>query len=73
MRPNPRRQGGPAYGLGGGSVRLGVRGRRPGAAAAGAVNALAGRGTLISFPVMTALGVPAVEANATNTVALCPG
>ena len=44
-----------------------------GAAAAGAVNALAGGGTLISFPVMTALGVPAVEANATNTVALCPG
>ena len=40
---------------------------------AGAVNALAGGGTLISFPVLSALGVPAVTANATNTVALCPG
>jgi len=41
--------------------------------AAGAVNALAGGGTLITFPVLTALGVPAVTANVTNTVALCPG
>jgi uncharacterized protein len=40
---------------------------------AGAVNALAGGGTLISFPVLTAIGIPAVNANATNTVALCPG
>src|SRR5262245_6304527 len=39
----------------------------------GAVNALAGGGTLITFPVLTALGVPAVAANVTNTVALCPG
>jgi len=43
------------------------------AVGAGAVNALAGGGTLISFPVLTAIGVPAVAANATNTVALCPG
>ncbi|MCL6562498.1 MAG: sulfite exporter TauE/SafE family protein [Firmicutes bacterium] len=43
------------------------------AAAAGAVNALAGGGTLISFPALTALGVPPVVANMTNTVALCPG
>lgn len=43
------------------------------AVAAGAVNALAGGGTLISFPVLTAVGVPPVDANATNTVALCPG
>ncbi len=43
------------------------------AVGAGAVNALAGGGTLISFPVLTAIGVPAVSANATNTVALCPG
>jgi uncharacterized protein len=28
---------------------------------------------LISFPVMTAVGVPSVHANATNTVSLCPG
>lgn len=43
------------------------------ALAAGAVNALAGGGTLITFPVLTFLGVPAVSANVTNTVALCPG
>ena len=43
------------------------------ALAAGAVNALAGGGTLISFPALTFLGVPAVAANVTNTVALCPG
>lgn len=41
--------------------------------AAGAVNALAGGGTLISFPMLTAVGIPAVAANVTNTVALCPG
>jgi uncharacterized membrane protein YfcA len=39
----------------------------------GAVNALAGGGTLITFPVLVAMGVPAVAANVTNTVALCPG
>lgn len=43
------------------------------ALAAGAVNALAGGGTLITFPMLTFLGVPAVAANITNTVALCPG
>lgn len=43
------------------------------AIAAGAVNAVAGGGTLITFPVMTAIGVPAIRANATNTVSLCPG
>jgi uncharacterized membrane protein YfcA len=43
------------------------------AAAAGAVNALAGGGTLITFPTLTALGVPPVTANVTNTVALGPG
>ena len=44
-----------------------------GAFAAGIVNALAGGGTLISFPILTALGIPPVAANVTNTVALCPG
>ena len=44
-----------------------------GAFAAGMVNALAGGGTLITFPLLTAFGVPAVVANVTNTVALCPG
>jgi uncharacterized membrane protein YfcA len=43
------------------------------AIAAGAVNALAGGGTLITFPTLTFLGIPAVAANVTNTVALCPG
>jgi uncharacterized protein len=43
------------------------------AVVAGTVNAIAGGGTLISFPVLTAIGVPTVRANATNTVSLCPG
>ncbi len=43
------------------------------AMAAGAVNALAGGGTLITFPMLTFVGVPAIAANVTNTVALCPG
>ena len=43
------------------------------AVAAGAVNALAGGGTLITFPILTFLGIPAVAANVTNTVALSPG
>lgn len=43
------------------------------AAAAGAANALAGGGTLITFPTLIALGVPPVAANVTNTVALGPG
>ena len=43
------------------------------AVAAGAVNALAGGGTLITFPALTAVGIPVVAANVTNTVALSPG
>ena len=43
------------------------------AVAAGAINALAGGGTLITFPALTAIGIPAVAANVTNTVALSPG
>jgi uncharacterized membrane protein YfcA len=43
------------------------------ALAAGFVNALAGGGTLISFPALVAVGLPAVAANITNTVALVPG
>jgi hypothetical protein len=43
------------------------------AVAAGMVNAIAGGGTLISFPALMAVGVPAVSANVTNTVALVPG
>lgn len=41
--------------------------------AAGLINAMAGGGTLVTFPTLTALGLPAVTANTTNTVALCPG
>jgi uncharacterized membrane protein YfcA len=40
---------------------------------AGFINALAGGGTLISFPALTAIGIPAVAANVTNTIALVPG
>lgn len=40
---------------------------------AGVVNAVAGGGTLITFPTLVVLGVPAVSSNITNTVALCPG
>jgi len=43
------------------------------AIAAGLINALAGGGTLITFPVLMMIGLPAVTANVTNTVALCPG
>ena len=43
------------------------------AAAAGAVNAIAGGGTLITFPVLLLFGVPPVIANATNTLSLVVG
>jgi uncharacterized protein len=40
---------------------------------AGAVNAVAGGGSLISFPALLAVGYPALTANVTNSVALTPG
>ena len=40
---------------------------------AGVINAMAGGGSFISFPAMLAIGVPPIQANATNTVALWPG
>ncbi|MFA6127185.1 MAG: sulfite exporter TauE/SafE family protein [Bacteroidales bacterium] len=40
---------------------------------AGFINAVAGGGTLVSFPVLMLLGLPPLTANITNTVALCPG
>ena len=43
------------------------------ALAAGFINAIAGGGSLVSFPALLALGIPEVSANITNTVALCPG
>jgi hypothetical protein len=41
--------------------------------AAGAVNAIAGGGSLITFPTLIAIGLPPVAANVTNSVAVCPG
>jgi len=43
------------------------------AAAAGAVNAVAGGGTLLSFPALLGTGMDAKFANATSTCALWPG
>src|SRR5580704_742196 len=40
---------------------------------AGIMNAMAGGGSFLSFPAMLGVGVPPIEANATNTVALWPG
>ncbi len=40
---------------------------------AGAVNAVGGGGSLISFPALLAAGYPSVAANVTNAVALLPG
>jgi uncharacterized membrane protein YfcA len=40
---------------------------------AGAINAVAGGGTLISFPSLIAFGLGAIPANATNTAAMWPG
>jgi len=43
------------------------------AAAAGAINSVAGGGSLISWPAAVAAGLSQVTASATNTVALTPG
>ncbi len=43
------------------------------AVVAGAINAVAGGGTLVTFPTLVWLGVPSIAANATNTVSLWPG
>src|SRR5207342_116013 len=40
---------------------------------AGAVNSVAGGGTLVSFPALIWLGLDSVTANATSTVAIWPG
>jgi uncharacterized protein len=44
-----------------------------GAFTAGAINSVAGGGTLASFPALVWLGVPSITANATNTVAMWLG
>jgi hypothetical protein len=41
--------------------------------AAGSVNAVAGGGSLLSFPALVATGLPPLTANVTNTVSLWPG
>ncbi len=41
--------------------------------AAGAINSVAGGGTLLSFPAAMASGLSAVVANATNSIAMTPG
>jgi uncharacterized membrane protein YfcA len=41
--------------------------------AAGTVNAVAGGGTLITFPALVAVGLAPVPANVTNSIAVCPG
>lgn len=41
--------------------------------AAGCINTIVGSGTLITFPVLLALGYPPVTANVSNTVGLVPG
>jgi uncharacterized protein len=40
---------------------------------AGAINAVIGSGTLITFPTLLAVGLPPVVANVSNTVGLVPG
>ena len=40
---------------------------------AGTMNAIVGAGTLITFPVLLAIGYPAVVANVSNTIGLVPG
>ncbi|MEV7124077.1 sulfite exporter TauE/SafE family protein [Kitasatospora griseola] len=41
--------------------------------AAGTINAIVGSGTLITFPVLLAIGLPPVTANVSNTLGLAPG
>jgi uncharacterized membrane protein YfcA len=41
--------------------------------AAGAINAVVGSGTLITFPTLLAFGVPPITANISNTLGLIPG
>jgi uncharacterized membrane protein YfcA len=52
---------------------LGLAGLFVAAVVAGAINSVAGGGSLISFPSLVAFGQPAILANATNTAALWPG
>ena len=40
---------------------------------AGAINAAAGGGSLITFPALVAVGYPSLLANVTNNIAVAPG
>jgi hypothetical protein len=40
---------------------------------AGGINAIAGGGSLVSFPALIAIGLPRLSANVTNTVSIFPG
>jgi uncharacterized membrane protein YfcA len=52
---------------------LEVLGLGSAALVAGAINSVAGGGSLLSFPALVAFGQPAVIANATNTAVVWPG
>lgn len=52
---------------------LEILGLSAAAFAAGAINSVAGGGSLVSFPALLAAGYPSKAANVTNTVALWPG
>jgi uncharacterized membrane protein YfcA len=41
--------------------------------AAGTINTVVGSGTLITFPILLAFGIPPVTANVSNTIGLAPG
>src|SRR5208282_1190350 len=43
------------------------------AVVSGSMNAVAGGGSFLSFPALLLVGVPPIQANATNTIALSPG
>lgn len=43
------------------------------AVVSGAMNSVAGGGSFLSFPALLLVGVPPIQANATNTIALWPG
>lgn len=44
-----------------------------GAFLAGAINSVAGGGTLVSFPILVGLGLPSILANTTSTIGIWPG
>jgi hypothetical protein len=43
------------------------------AVVSGAMNSVAGGGSFLSFPMLLLMGLPPIQANATNTIALWPG